>query len=240
MAWVKDMDQMQRYTYERSGVYQYQVGANGDYGSAKGIDIDLEWRGRLFGSQLQYGYMEAKSNSEYAWASISGQYIDAPSQESITYFDRPHTLPYWLYTMLPFGIRTSLVARYESGTPYTPMIFAGRDPTYDGKNPNSKRSPGWKDLDISFSKYISKMGHRIAMGLNVYNVLDIRNAVDVYPLTGKPLDPGEYYTNYVGLPGTDPAGAGVSADKSSAYYDRPWRLSQPREINFFIRIDFEK
>ena len=240
MAWVKDMDQMTRYNHQRSGVYTYSVGANGDYGSAKGIDIDLEWRGRMFGSKLQYGNMITKQNSEYAWASISGQYIDAPSQESITYFDRPHTLTYWLYTMLPFGINTSLVARYESGTPYTPMIFSGRDPTYDGKNPNSKRSPGWKDLDISFSKYISTMGHRIAMGLNVYNVLDIRNAVDVYPLTGKPLDPGEYYTNYVGLPGTDPAGAGVSADKSSAYYDRPWRLSQPREINFFIRIDFEK
>ncbi|MCH2651180.1 MAG: hypothetical protein MKZ99_07285, partial [Candidatus Marinimicrobia bacterium] len=78
------------------------------------------------------------------------------------------------------------------------------------------------------------------MGLNVYNVLDIRNAVDVYPLTGKPLDPGAYYSNQVGLPGTDPAGAGVSPDKSSAHYDRPWRLSEPRQINFFVRFDFEK
>jgi len=240
MAWVKDMDQMQRYTYERSGVYQYQVGANGDYGSAKGIDIDLEWRGRLFGSQLQYGYMEAKSNSEYAWASISGQYVDAPSQETVPYYDRPHTLTYWLYTVLPFNINASISARYISGYPYTPMIFAGRDPKFDDKNPNSKRAPSSKDLDISFSKYINTMGHRVAMGLNVYNLLDIRSAVDVYPLTGKPLDPGAYYTNYVGLPGADPAGAGVSADKSSAYYDTPWRLSQPREINFFIRIDFDK
>ena len=240
MAWVKDMDQMQRFTHHRSGVYEYMVGANGDYGSAKGIDIDLEWRGRRFGSQLQYGYMEAKSNSEYAWASITGQYIDAPSQETIPYYDRPHTLTYWLYTVLPFGINTSLSARYISGYPYTPMIFAGRDPKYDDKNPNSKRAPSSRDFDISFSKYINTMGHKVAMGLNIYNLFDIRNAVDVYPLTGKPLDPGAYYTNYVGLPGTDPSGAGVSADKSSAYYDTPWRLSQPREINFFIRIDFER
>jgi hypothetical protein len=58
-------------------------------------------------------------------------------------------------------------------------------------------------------------------------------------MTGKADDPGTYYTNYVGLPGTDPNGAGVYADKSSAYYDRPWRYSTPREINFFLRFDFE-
>ena len=62
---------------------------------------------------------------------------------------------------------------------------------------------------------------------------------DVYALTGKADNPGTYYTDYVGLPGTDPNGVGVYANKSSAYYDRPWRMSPPREINFFIRLDFE-
>jgi hypothetical protein len=94
-------------------------------------------------------------------------------------------------------------------------------------------------VNLSFSKYFEAMDHRFSLGLNVFNLLDIRNAWDIWPLTGKPDDPGTYYTNYVGLPGTDPNGAGVYADKSSAYYDRPWRLSSPREINFFIRIDFE-
>ena len=83
------------------------------------------------------------------------------------------------------------------------------------------------------------MGHRFSLGLNLFNIMDIRNATDVYAMTGKPDDPGTYYTNYVGLPGTDPAGVGVFANKSSSYYDRPWRLSSPREINFFIRIDFD-
>ena len=79
----------------------------------------------------------------------------------------------------------------------------------------------------------------IRIGKSQISQGDIRNAWDIYALTGKPDDPGTYYTNYVGLPGTDPNGAGVYADKSSAYYDRPWRLSTPREINFFIRIDFD-
>ena len=50
------------------------------------------------------------------------------------------------------------------------------------------------------------MTHKIALGLNVFNILDIRNAIDIYAMTGKPDDPGTYYTDYVWLPGTDPSG----------------------------------
>ena len=238
-AWVRDMDQLTRYTHERSGVYQYQVASNGDYGSAKGLDLTLEWRWALFGSQLQYTYSIAKTNSEYAWASISGQYVDAPSQENLAYYDRPHDLTYYLYTALPFGIQAGLTAFYQSGYPYTPIIFKGKDPAEDLRQPNSKRGPAYRNVNLSFAKYFEAVSHKFSLGLNVFNILDIRNAWDVYAMTGKPDDPGTYYTNYVGLPGTDPNGAGVYADKSSAYYDRPWRLSTPREINFFIRIDFD-
>ena len=238
-AWVRDMDQMTRYTHERSGVYSYQISTNGDYGSAKGFDVTLEWRRRFFGSQLQYTYSIAKANSEYAWASISGQYVDAPSQETITYFDRPHDLTYYAYTFLPYGIQAGITAFYQSGYPYTPIIFRGRDPVSDERNRNSKRGPGYKNVNLSFSKYFQAVGHKFSIGLNIFNIFDIRNAVDVYAMTGKPDDPGTYYTDYVGLPGTDPSGQGKFANKSSAYYDRPWRLSTPREINFFVRIDFD-
>ena len=88
-------------------------------------------------------------------------------------------------------------------------------------------------------KYFEAIGHKFSFGLNVFNILDIRNSIDIWPMTGKADEPGAYYSNYVGLPGTDPNGVGVYADKSSAYYDRPWRLSQPREIIFFVRFDFD-
>ena len=66
----------------------------------------------------------------------------------------------------------------------------------------------------------------------VYNVLDIRNELDVWPLTGKAGNPGAYYTDRVALPDSEHY-------QSSAYYDRPWRFSQPREINFNVRFDFD-
>ena len=108
MAWVKNMDQLTKNTFQRSGVYSYNISDNGDYGSAKGIDLTLKFRGRAFGSQLQYTYSIAKNNSEYAWANVSGQYVDAPSQESLQFYDRPHDLTFWLYTGLPFGINAAL------------------------------------------------------------------------------------------------------------------------------------
>ena len=54
--------------------------------------------------------------------------------------------------------------------------------------------------------------------------------VQVYPLTGNANYPGDYYMEDVGL---DPGD-----EFSSAYYDRPWYYSSPREINFFMRIDY--
>ena len=232
MAWVKDLDQLTKSTYQRSGVYSYNISDNGDYGSAKGIDLTIEMRGKRFGSQMQYTRSIAKNNSEYAWAGVSGVYVDAPSQEYLQFYDRTHDLTFYLYTSLPFGVRAGLTALYQSGGPYTPMIFAGRDPREDLKNPNSKRGPGYTNVNLTFTKYLEIMGHRISLGLSIYNLLDIRNEIDIYQLTGKADDPGAYYTERVGI-------ADADHYLSSAYYDRPWRLSQPREINFNVRFDFE-
>ena len=232
MTWVKNMDQLTKNTFQRSGVYSYNISENGDYGSAKGIDLTLKFRGRAFGSQLQYTYSIAKNNSEYPWANVSGQYVDAPSQESLQFYDRPHDLTFWFYTGLPFGINAAVTAYYQSGGPYTPYIFAGKDPKPDERNINTKRGPAFKNANLNFSKYVSIMNHRVSLGLSVYNFLDIRNEVDVWPLTGKADDPGAYYTDRVGL-------ADSEHYLSSAYYDRPWRSSQPREVNFNVRFDFD-
>ncbi|MBT3497027.1 MAG: TonB-dependent receptor plug domain-containing protein [Candidatus Marinimicrobia bacterium] len=231
LLWVKDMDQWSRFSTERSGVYTYKVMNNGDYGSAKGIDFTLEQRGRRFHSSLQYTLSIAKGNGEYAWESISGVYVDAPSQEFIMGYDRTHDLTFSSYTTLPFGLNAGLTAFYQSGYPYTPWIFAGRDPKEDAANINTKRAPAYKTVNLSFSKYVTLARQRISLGLNVYNLLDIRNPLDVYPLSGKPGDPGEYYTKRVGLPSAD-------TYLSSAYYDNPWNYSSPREFNFYIRMDF--
>lgn len=232
LGWVKNMDQLVTYKFNRSGAYEYQVAMNSDYGSARGIDLTLENRGQIINSMIQYTYSVATANSEYDWASLGIDYIDAPSQEYRISYDRPHDFVASFYTSeLPFHITAGLNLFYQSGYPYTPMIFNGDKPQADVKNKNSKRAPGYKQANLMFSKSVMVSDFRVSMGLNIYNVLDIRNEIDIFPLTGRAGNPGKYYTDTIGLPD-------ATHDKSASYYDMPWMYSNPREINFFIRVDF--
>ena len=240
-AWVRDMDQWVTFKNNRSGVYEYQVFDNGEYGGSKGVDFTLERRGRGLSGMMQYTYSVAKANKAHDWAAQGTIFVDAPSQEFLMPYDRTHDLTLSLYTVLPFGIRSGITGFYQSGYPYTPYIYeAGdRNPSLDIKNQYSKRSPDYINFNLSFSKGIKYGRQNIMLGLNVFNLFDIRNSVDIWPLTGKADDPGSYYTNYVGLPGTDPNEAGVKAYLSNSYFDQPWYFSSPRQINFFVRFEFE-
>lgn len=240
-AWVKDIDQWLTFKNSRSGVYEYQVFDNGDYGGAKGVDFTLERRGRGLSGMLQYTFSVAKANKAHDWAAEGTVFVDAPSQEFLMPYDRTHDLTLSLYTFLPFGIRSGITGFFQSGYPYTPYIYkkGDREPTLDIKNQYSKRSPDYINFNLSFSKGISYGKQSILLGLNIFNLFDLRNAIDIWPLTGKPDDPGSFYTNYVGLPGSDPNGAGVRAYLSNSFFDQPWYLSTPREINFFVKIEFD-
>ena len=86
---------------------------------------------------------------------------------------------------------------------------------------------------MSLSKNIKMKNIKVTLGFNVYNVFDIRNVNDIYPLTGEPDDPGTYYRNpeIENLPRE-------GGEYSRSYYDRPWYYSSPRETNFFIRFGY--
>ena len=95
------------------------------------------------------------------------------------------------------------------------------------------RMPDYYQTNMSFSKYMKFGESKIALGLSIYNLMDSRNAIDIFRLTGSPRDAGDYYDQFVGLPNT-----GLNKVFSQSYYDTPWNESSAREINAFIRIDF--
>ena len=74
---------------------------------------------------------------------------------------------------------------------------------------------------------------KLSLGLSIYNVFDMENVIDIYPLTGDPDNPGTYYRNpeIENLPRE-------GGQYSRSFYDRPWHYSTPREMNFFVRFDF--
>jgi hypothetical protein len=115
---------------------------------------------------------------------------------------------------------------YQSGFPYTPMIFSGDKPVDDELNKYSRRSSDWYWANVAFSKNVKFNDFKVALGLNIYNVFNNRNEMSIWPLTGTADDPGSYYTDEIG------------ESVSSGYYDTPWYYQSPAEINFFMRIDF--
>ena len=152
-------------------------------------------------------------------------------------FDRPHDLTVQLYSSkLPLEINASLVGFYQSGIPYTGAIFDGGDqanePKPDEFNKYSKRTPSFKQVDISFSKYITLKDMKLSLGVNIFNVFDIRNIQNINFETGDPDTRSEYYTKEIKLPEN-------GGTKSRSYYDTPWHYSSPRQINVFMRIDYK-
>ncbi len=218
----------------RSGVHQYQVFSNGDYGSSQGVEFTLQNKGMRFDTMIQYTLSIAKGNRENAWDSVTGEYIDAPSQEYPMFYDRPHDLTISVFTELLYGINAGFTGFYESGPPYTPLLIkeGGREPELDKKNPNSQRQTAFRNVNLLFTKDFNYNGLKVHLGVNVYNVFDIQSDLDIYPLTGVASDPGTYYTDTIGLPD-------ALHDKSSSFYDQPWKYYPPRQTNFYMRIDFK-
>ena len=77
---------------------------------------------------------------------------------------------------------------------------------------------------------MSNLSCRITSVRNIFSQGNQWYAYDFYDITGQPDDPGDYYTDFIGH-----SDGGVS----SAYYDRPWYVSAPREFNFFMRFDYK-
>tara|TARA_B100002052_G_scaffold286038_1_gene299474 strand:- start:4932 stop:8612 length:3681 start_codon:yes stop_codon:yes gene_type:complete len=233
-AWVKDMDQLVSSKSYRSGVYEYQVASNGDFGRAIGIDLSLRTQG-LFTTDIQYTYSRAIANGDYDVGAFGTDFANTPAQEYRMSFDRTHDLTASAYARLPYNITLGATYFYQSGVPYTPYIYnaSGEKPYEDVLNKNTETTDAFQRIDMSISYGIKLNKTKVSLGMNVFNLFDIKNVIDIYPLTGEPDNPGTYYRNpeIENLPR-------LGGEYSRSYYDRPWYYSSPREINFFVRFDF--
>ncbi|SVD23691.1 uncharacterized protein METZ01_LOCUS376545, partial [marine metagenome] len=197
--WVKDMDQLTTASVYNSGVYEYKVAKNGDFGTAIGFDFTVENRGRLFNTTIQYTYSTAKASSAYDAEAFGAIQVDAPQLETLMPYDRSHDLTLILYsTKLPWGLNGGITGFFQSGEPYTPMIFNGNKPEEDLKNEYSKRAPSMFNMDMSVSKGWEMRKHKLMLGVNIFNVFNKPYPHRVYQLTGTPDRPGEYYEDDIG------------------------------------------
>jgi hypothetical protein len=213
------------------GAYSYYVFDNYDYGSARGVDLTVEKRfSENYGGSLNYTYSVAKANRYYSWTGYWNGETDEtePKREMLMQYDQTHKLYAIMYFRLgeQFGPETfgfwlfenwffNFVFNYQSGYPYTPVVGSRAE------EPMSARSPARFQIDMTVRKEFRVFGSStLGIFARIYNLLDKKNILYVYPATGSATEP-------------DPTAGGYSTQ-----YDRPDFYDTRRQIDLGVRIDF--
>ncbi|MEA1987515.1 MAG: TonB-dependent receptor [Candidatus Marinimicrobia bacterium] len=191
----------------RDNPFTYSVFVNNNFGSAKGIDINIKKKSREgVGFDINYSLSQAKVLHATSWDGYwSGDTEDElPKHETRAPWDQTHVLRANVHYILGSkkGFRLSniyplqntvfnMIYYGENGMPYTPSISGGVI-----VKPYSER---WEDshrFDIRISKAIYFSNNQFRFFLEVKNIFDRKNMMSGYTKTGSATDPGtaSYYT----------------------------------------------
>lgn len=191
----------------RDNPFTYSTFINNNFGSAKGIELNLNMQiNSRTGLLLDYSASRSKVLQATSWDGYwSGDtQDDLPKQETTAPWDQSHVFranfryswgqhqgPHWL-GFYPFSNLSLIVMYYgESGLPYTPSVSSGMV-----IEPYSERWPSSHNIDLKFIKMVSVNNQSLMTYLVIKNLLNRKNVLTGYSLTGSASDPGtaSYYT----------------------------------------------
>jgi hypothetical protein len=238
VGWSKEYSNLTATERVPSFPYSFTASRNFDFGSARGVDLTLEKRGR--GDNLwlvsNYTYSVAKANRADPWQGYRSTDTPetTPKREILMSFDRTHdfnlaggyAIPKGkgpkVFGMKPLSnMRVNVVYFAQSGAPYTPIVneIAGA--------PNSERLPWIHQVNLSFSKALNVAGIKYSFGFFIDNLFDRKNVIDIYPRTGRPDDPGQRARTFI-----------RNYQNSTTVYDQPGFYGPRRSVQFVTEIDF--
>ena len=204
----------------------YLVYSNLDFSNVRGITVALQKRfnGR-FSFDVDYTYQVAEgSNSDPNDAIAARNGSGAPTLRIIPLnWDQRHTFNTSLFVG-GNGWGTSAIGRFGTGYPFTPVRAEDGDRigTLPAVPTNADRRPTTASLDLYAFKEFSVGPATPRVFLQVYNLLDTRNANGVFPDTGL----------------ADVTFRNVSPADDAGYYVRPDFYSEPRRIQLGLSVGF--
>ena len=204
----------------------YLVYTNLDFSNVRGITAALSKRfnGR-FSFDADYTFQVADgSNSDPNDAIAARRGDGAPTLRLIPLnWDQRHTFNASVFVG-GGGWGVSGIGRFGTGYPYTPARDAdgSRIGTLPAVPSNSLRRPSTATVDVYGFREFDLGGVRPRVFLQVYNLLDARNATGVYGDTGLPD---------VTLVDVDPS-------DDAGYYVRPDFYQEPRRIQLGLSVGF--
>jgi outer membrane receptor protein involved in Fe transport len=216
------------YVFGGSKIYSQYV--NADYGFIRGVVLSINKRfGGGISAALDYTYQIAKGNESDPTTAYNLMNSGKQAQTELIPldWDQRHTVNLSINYTNPADWGASIIFQYGSGTPYTPQLtVAVGNLIY-----NSEIKPSTYDLDLRLYKDF-KFGHNtLSVFLRVNNLLDTKNATQVFTDTGQPdWSIAELQQISVNPPQQ------VATVKD--WYTKPYFYSEPRRVEFGTSISF--
>lgn len=233
---VRDLLALQQIRISEDETYFKYV--NKDYSNVKGITLSLTKRKNpqsIYGVTLDYTFQVAEGNDVDADAF----FLDLSSgrqSEKIPVFlgwDQTHTLNGTVWVGESDNWNVSLIGRYGTGLPYTPLIT--------GKQiylrTNSERRPTQTNVDLLAEKSFKVEGLNLTIFLKVFNLFDVLNERLIYTDTGRAT-----YT-LLNSQGSAKATNELSQEipgvhSAEEYFIQPQFYMPPREVKLGFSLEF--
>ena len=271
-------DRVTDYLGQLDAAYNYV--RNGDFATTKGLELSLALR-RTNGLAVDMNYTVSQAEGTGSGRSSYLASLDRGSEPPLMVnpldFNQAHSgsvnLDYRLSgtNSLLDGLGSNLLFTFNSGHAYTYVyrpiggqvsaFDAGVDYMYDTRSRKalepigSSTTPWVYNLDLKLDKRFDIGGYGLTVFARVNNLLDRRNALNVYQATGSATDDGfygndVYSASFIEQYGQDPDGDGVT-DYEEMYRainidnDESFRttvgdrlISAPRQVFLGLSVDF--
>ncbi len=168
-----------------AGQSQYVIYRNKDYANVKGFTFSLTRRrpsSGLLSANVNYTFQLAEGNNDDGNAFFFNFLSGRENEFEVVPldFDQRHVLSTTITLSQPGNWGASLIGQYETGYPYTPLLFKQNI----DQIPNSGRKPNQIDLDARVFKNFDVGVAQLRIFAKAFNLLDRLNQRFVFDDTG--------------------------------------------------------
>ncbi len=213
-------------TYE--GV-KYARFTNRDYGNVRGIILSLDKRmADWFAVKIDYTYQFAEGNASDPYSVYNNNQTDPPietNKQTVPLdWDQRNTVNASLTVGDPMDWTAGVIFQYGSGFPYTQDTRVSQGIRFE----NDGTRPPTFNVDLRAEKRFAVGMFNFNVFLLVYNLLDIKNEVNVNSASGRANV--DLYTEF--------AGTIYGLNTIDQYLNDPTSFSAPRQVRFGVTVDF--
>ncbi|MCJ7552817.1 MAG: TonB-dependent receptor [Ignavibacteriaceae bacterium] len=208
---------------------RYALYVNRDYGKARGFTVSITKRPTEdhVSVSLDYTLQIAEGNASDPNDAYDRAQGTPPKQPNIQVvplnWDQRHTINLSLFYIVPGDFNLGVIAKYESGFPYTPELQS-----IQTSFENSARIPSKTNVDLQFNKDFMIGETALSFFVRVFNLFDTRNEINVYRDTGR--------AGYTLLSQYTPQYQGPNT--LDEFLNRPDYYSEPRRILLGVSYNF--